>query len=133
RCAEVRPDEGRLPEVHTEEVGLIEGRLAEVRTAEVGYAEVRPDEVCPAEVRLKEVRIAEVRLVEERLAEVWTDVGVLVTPRVPARPNSLLEYREMLVVHHGSTPEVLRRTSAAFPIAARAPRAATPPPRYPAG
>src|SRR5262249_39326483 len=69
-----------------------------VRLRQSGILEVRPVEVCPGEVRLGEVRLAEVRHgevrpaevrpakvrpAEVRLAEVWTDVGVLMTPRVP--------------------------------------------------
>ena len=62
-------------------------------------AEVRPSEVRPAELRPSEVRPAEVR----------TDVGVLITPGVPS-VHALLEPRDVLVVRHGSSPEVLRRT-----------------------
>ena len=70
-----------------------------VRFHQGGTKEVRPAEVRPAEVRPAEVRPL----------EVWTDVGVLITPRIPGvRP--LLEHRDVLVVRHGSTPEVLRRT-----------------------
>jgi hypothetical protein len=42
---------------------------------------VRPAEVRPAEVRFFEFRIGEVRP-----SEVRTDVGVLLTPRVPGSP-----------------------------------------------
>src|SRR5262249_53051637 len=75
-------------------------RIASLRSAspaEVRLAEVRPMEVRPMEVPPMEVRIAEVRL-----AQVRTDVGVLTTPRVPGI-HALLEYRDVLVVRHGST------------------------------
>jgi hypothetical protein len=37
----------------------------------------------------------------------WTDVGVLITPCVPGG-HALPEQRDVLVVRHGSTPEVLK-------------------------
>jgi hypothetical protein len=65
-----------------------------VRHGEVRHDEDRLAEVSPAEARLAEVHLAEVHLVEVR-----TDVGILVTPRVP-RGHPLLENRDVLVVRH---------------------------------
>src|SRR5262249_20780448 len=72
----------------------------EVRVHQYGRLEVRPGEVRPAEVRPAEVLPEEDLEGELRLGEVWTDVGVLVTPRVPALQ---LEQCDVLVVRHGST------------------------------
>src|SRR5262249_19829536 len=57
------------------------------------------------EVRLAEVRSAEVRLGEVRPAEVWTDDGVLATPRVPG-VHALLKDR--LVGRH-KTPHAINQ------------------------
>src|SRR5262249_4413659 len=77
-------------------------------------------EVRVGEVRVGEVRVGEVRVGEVRVGEVRADVWVLITPRVPGG-HALLEQCHMIVVRHGSTPEVLRRTMLRWSMIASAP------------
>jgi len=98
---EVRPDEPPLDEVHLTEVHLEEACPDKVR-----LVEVRPPEVRLPEVRSVEDRPAEFCPVEVCPLEIWMeDIGILVTPCVPAL-RSLLEQRNVLVVGHGTLPSL---------------------------
>jgi hypothetical protein len=79
---------------------------ARERNAALRFAAFRFARIRSASFRFTSLRFASRRFA---LVEVRTDIGVLVTPFVPGR-HALLEQCDVLVVRHGSAPEVLRRT-----------------------
>ena len=85
---------------------VVKVRIAKVRAAEHRTVEVFLSEVRPAEVRVPQIHRAKVLENNSRHpGKVWTDVRVLIAPRIPAG-RSMEKLKHVIEVCHVSSPQL---------------------------